>query len=282
MDDDTQSFIKKCLFTKNFNNPSKPIQDNRLVSTVLLTPTDGGQINKLRKSKRSMKIKTMYAYERHTLNSSHPNYRKVMKHSKNSLKQYISDCKKSSKKARIIAKNNKLATREQLDTYLQEKEKDIFKALPQYDSFAPMYEEFWLGYIKDVLGVSEPVPVGQRPHINGPNSLMKLSMADYNGSLLKVVKSKNKNMIGIEGIIIWDSQKSFIMVTKGRLVDNLKIIPKKGTVFGFEVPINDEEALQYSILGDRFKYRSVDRASRKFKSRRCDDMLYYLHDDLDT
>lgn len=282
MDEDTQDFIKKCLFTKNFDNPSKPIHDNRLMSTVLLTPTDGGQLKKLIKSKRSMKIRTIFAYERKTLNKSHPNYGKVMKHSKNSLRQYISDCKKSSKKARIIARNNKITTREQLHTFLEEKQKDIFKNLPQYESFVPMYEEFWLNYIKDVLGVKESVPVGERPRINGPNSLMKLSMADYNGSLLKVVKSKNNNMIGIEGIIIWDSQKSFIMVTKGRLVDNIKIIPKKGTVFGFEVPINDEEALQYSILGDRFKYRSVDRASRKFKSRRCDDMLYYLQDDLDT
>ncbi|KAG0672175.1 RNase P/RNase MRP complex subunit [Maudiozyma exigua] len=282
MDEATQSFIKQCLFTKNFNNPSKPIHDNRLVSTVLLTPTDGGQVKKLRKSKNPMRIKSFFSYERRTLNKSHPNYRRTMKRSKNSLKQYICDCKIASKKARIVARDPKITTREQLYAVLQQKQKDVLKKLPDYESFVPMYEEFWLGYIKDVLGVAEPVPVGERPHINGPNSLMKLSMADYNGSLLKVVKSKNKNMVGIQGIVIWDSQKSFIMVTRGRLVDNIKIIPKRGTVFGFEVPINDEEALQYSILGDRFKYRSVDRASRKFKSRRCDDMLYYLQDDLDT
>lgn len=83
-------------------------------------------------------------------------------------------------------------------------------------------------------------------------------------------------MIGIEGIVIWDSQKSFIMMTEGALVDEIKCIPKKGTIFALEIPLNDEDALQFSILGDRFKYRSSDRAGRKFKARRVDDMLYYV------
>lgn len=68
------------------------------------------------------------------------------------------------------------------------------------------------------------------------------------------------------------------MITSGSLVDEIKIIPKKGTLFDFEIPLNDEQALQYSILGDRFKYRSVDRAGRKFKTRRCDDLLFYVFD----
>lgn len=68
------------------------------------------------------------------------------------------------------------------------------------------------------------------------------------------------------------------MIVKGNIIDEIKCIPKKGTVFQFEIPISDDDdsALRYSILGDRFKYRSVDRAGRKFKSRRCDDMLYYI------
>ena len=67
------------------------------------------------------------------------------------------------------------------------------------------------------------------------------------------------------------------MVTKGEIVDELKMIPKKGTVFDLEIPINEEDALLYTILGDRFKYRSSDRAGRKFKSRRADDLLYYVY-----
>ena len=113
---------------------------------------------------------------------------------------------------------------------------------------------------------------------NGSSALLKLSMADYNGALLRVTNSKNKTLVGIQGIVVWDSQKLFIMIVKGHLVDQIKCIPKKGTVFQFEIPISDDcdSALRYSILGDRFKYRSVDRAGRKFKSRRCDDMLYYI------
>ncbi|EGA63236.1 Pop4p [Saccharomyces cerevisiae VL3] len=136
-----------------------------------------------------------------------------------------------------------------------------------------MYKELWINYIKELLNITKNLKT-----FNGSLALLKLSMADYNGALLRVTKSKNKTLIGLQGIVIWDSQKFFIMIVKGNIIDEIKCIPKKGTVFQFEIPISDDDdsALRYSILGDRFKYRSVDRAGRKFKSRRCDDMLYYI------
>lgn len=51
-------------------------------------------------------------------------------------------------------------------------------------------------------------------------------MADYNGALLRVTKSKNKTLIGLQGIVIWDSQKFFIMIVKGNIIDEIKCIPK--------------------------------------------------------
>ncbi|CAI4954589.1 ATV_HP_G0106040.mRNA.1.CDS.1 [Saccharomyces cerevisiae] len=85
--------------------------------------------------------------------------------------------------------------------------------------------------------------------------MLKLSMADYNGALLRVTKSKNKTLIGLQGIVIWDSQKFFIMIVKGQYNRRNKMHSKKGTVFQFEIPISDDDdsALRYSILGDRFK-----------------------------
>ncbi|CAB4253269.1 similar to Saccharomyces cerevisiae YBR257W POP4 Subunit of both RNase MRP and nuclear RNase P [Maudiozyma barnettii] len=274
--DKAQSFIKECLFTKNFDNPNKPIDEQRLQQTLLLMPTDGGLSTRLKRYKSSTKL-TATNIEGNSNNHKHPNYRTVNKNSKSALRNYINNCKDASKRAKNIAKENKINNRSDLNKLLREKYKDLFDKLPRYETFLPMYEDFWVEYIKDILSLSSTVESGSRPSINANTSLMKLSMADYNGSLLKIVKSKNRNMTGIEGIVIWDSQKSFIMVTEGDLIDDVKCIPKKGTIFSFEIPINEEEALQYSILGDRFKYRSVDRASRKFKARRCDDMLYQLH-----
>ncbi|SMN20182.1 similar to Saccharomyces cerevisiae YBR257W POP4 Subunit of both RNase MRP and nuclear RNase P [Maudiozyma saulgeensis] len=276
--DKAQTFIKECLFTKNFDNPNKPIDEQRLQQTLLLMPTDGGLSTRLKRNKSSTKL-TTNTLEGTSNNRKHSSYRTINRNSKGALRNYINDCKNASKRAKGIARELKIKNRTELNETIQEKYKDIYDKLPRYESFVPMHEDFWVDYIKDILGLSTPVESGSRPGINGNSSLMKLSMADYNGALLKVVKSKNKNMIGIEGIVIWDSQKSFIMITKGELIDDIKCIPKKGAIFAFEIPINDEEALQYSIVGDRFKYRSVDRASRKFKSRRCDDMLYYLHDE---
>lgn len=273
--DKAQIFIKECLFTKNFENPNKPIDENRLQETLLLMPTDGGLSSRLKRNKSKLKINTENV-GLSRVKTEHPHYRTINKNSKITLSKYINDSKKASRKAEVIAKEKNIHDKDELYTYLEEHNKLVFDNLPKYEKFLPMYEEFWLGYIKDLLNIPSNLKVGTKLSINGSTSLVKLSMADYNGSLLRVAKSKNRNLVGIEGIVIWDSQKSFIMVTKGVCVNKLKCIPKKGTVFEFEIPINEEDALQYSILGDRFKYRSVDRANRKFKSRRCDDMLYYM------
>ena len=126
----------------------------------------------------------------------------------------------------------------------------MFDRLPKYDKFLPMYSEFWLNYIKELLGIPERgvEDVNSLTSV-GSQATLRLSMADFNGALLGVTKSRNHNMVGIKGIVIWDSQKNFIMVTKGDLVDEIKCIPKKGTVFNFEVPINERDALLYTILG---------------------------------
>ncbi|EDO17199.1 hypothetical protein Kpol_1035p11 [Vanderwaltozyma polyspora DSM 70294] len=277
--DRVQNFIKECLFVKNFDNPNKPIDENRLQETLLLLPTDGGLTGRLMRSRSQMKISASSIESGGSSdNVKHPNYREINKNSREALHDYIVKCKKSALKVKKIVNSNNFNDRYTLEDYLQSKEPLLWQEIPKYDKFLPMYEILWVGYVKELLNIPLNIKDAKSLSINGTTALSKLSMADYNGALLKVVHSKNKNMIGIEGIVVWDSQKNFIMVTKGELYDQLKIIPKNGTVFGFQVPINDDFALQYSILGDRFKYRSSDRAGRKFKSRRCDDMYHYIKD----
>lgn len=273
--DRTQEFIKKCLFTKNFDNPDKPIDENRLRDTLIVVPTDGGVSQRLKqnKSRLSLSAANLVATDGKI---KHPSYRDINKNSKIAMKNHIQTSRKVCQRAKRIAYEQKLKDKESLYKYLEEKEHEVWEQLPRYENYLPMYEKLWLGYIREVLGVDQDTKHSTKINMNQSSALTKLSMAEYNGSMLRVVKSINRDIIGKQGIVLWDSQKSFIMITSGKLVDEIKVIPKRGTVFNFEVPINDTDALQYTILGDRFKYRSSDRAARKFKGRRCDDLLFYL------
>lgn len=275
----SQHFIKDYLFTKNFEDANKPIAEHRLQETLLILPTDGGVSAALKKDKKKLKITTgtlVNADTAATASIKHPNYRNINKNARIALKAYINRCKSSVRKAKRVAHDHKLSSKNVLREYLLAEDPSIIKSLPNFDKFKPMHEQLWIGYMKEILNIPGELRDSSKFSINQSQALLKLSMADYNGAFLKVIKSVNRNMLGIEGIVIWDSQKNFIMITSGELVDEIKCIPKKGTVFAFEVPLNKEDALQFTILGDRFKYRSSDRAGRKFKARRVDDMLYYI------
>lgn len=274
--DRSQLFIKECLLTRNFTDPEKPIKENRLQVTLLLLPTDGGVSTRIKRNRSKLKISSNTLEGSAEKSQKFKNYKKVNKNSRTALKSYINRCNSSVRKATQIAYEIKAEDRIGLSEHLQKDHAELWSALPQYDTFLPMHEKLWIGYIRELLNVPPKLADASKLSINGTSALMKLSMADYNGARLRVASSQNKNLVGIEGIVIWDSQKNFIMVSRGKLVDQIKIVPKKGTVFNFEIPINEQDALSYTILGDRFTYRSSDRAGRKFKSRRCDDMLHYV------
>ena len=277
--DEAQTFIKENLLTKCFTDPEKPIKEGRLDRTLLLLPTDGGLATRLHRAKSKTKLSIENLHNATRAGSiRQTNYREINKNSKLALRNYINECRRAVHQAKRISYEHKLKTKQELLSYLETEKPDVFDRLPKYDKFLPMYSEFWLNYIKELLGIPERgvEDVNSLTSV-GSQATLRLSMADFNGALLGVTKSRNHNMVGIKGIVIWDSQKNFIMVTKGDLVDEIKCIPKKRTVFNFEVPINERDALLYTILGDRFKYRSYDRSGRKFKSRRCDPLLFYVY-----
>ncbi|CCE66101.1 hypothetical protein TPHA_0O01330 [Tetrapisispora phaffii CBS 4417] len=284
--DRAQTFVKECLLSRNFDNPNKPIEEGRLQETLLLLPTDGGITSNLKKNKSKQKL-TIENIHTHASKDhgeyKQDNYRTIKKNARVELHDYIKRCRKAvvNAKRSISAyehdNKKRLEGKEMVKEYLQNNEAHIWEALPKYDTFLPMYEELWLSYIKDLLNINFDMETSEKVNVNGSSALLKLSMADYNGASLKVIRSRNANMIGIEGIIVWDGQQSFIMICKGTEVDELKIIPKKGTAFAFEIPLTKDTALQYTIIGDRLNYRSYDRAGRKFKSRRCDDLLYLIN-----
>lgn len=272
----------KEILAENFDDPIKPVTERRLENTLLLLPTDGGNTSrskKLGKKRRKLNVESLVSETKSQETIREQDYSRIKKNAKVSFKDYIRRCRRSARHAKKVAYDHNLKTREALASYIRQHEPKLWEDMIHYEKFEPLNEKVWIPYVQELLGI--PLKGYTDPsklQINGMNAMMKLSMADYNGALLEVTRCHNKNMQGIEGIVLWDAQKTFIMVTKGKLVDEVKSIPKRGTVFQFQVPLNESKALQYSIFGDRFQYRSSDRAGRKFKSHNCDDLLYYLYD----
>lgn len=146
--------------------------------------------------------------------------------------------------------------------------------IPQYKIYQQL-NQLWRSYIQDLL-------VGEQRNPNLNMVLPKLSTADYNGCELTVLESRNRNLVGIKGIVLYDAQHSFIVVvpqktesettlSAAEIVGGIRILPKKATLFGFEVDTG-EGVVEFTILGTRFELRSVDRSAKKFKSHNVEDI----------
>lgn len=206
-----------------------------------------------------------------------------IKNTRNDLKVYIKDTLSKQKK---LVKKIQAYNRKKSD---KTKPFPVNKLLKHYN--IPIYEDFvnlnqlWQSYMQNLLFPTATIPGAQ-------TLLPKLSTADFTGCLMTVTHSRNKNLVGVRGIVLWDAQHSFILCvprnedakeltesrttfTPSEIVGGLRIIPKKSNLFAFDVftPENDDEALGFTIVGSRFELRSVDRSGKKFKSHRVEDIL---------
>lgn len=161
-------------------------------------------------------------------------------------------------------------------------------SIPQYSDFIAM-NNMWQDYMQSLL-----FPNPSSSTLPGINTLLpKLATADYHGCLLTVIDSKNALLIGVRGIVVLDTQHTFILVvpqnqdakedyhektsfSPSEQVGGLRAIYKKDTLFAFDVliPRDDEnECLGFTIAGTRFEFRSPDRAARKFKNHKVNDLI---------
>jgi ribonuclease P protein subunit POP4 len=149
-----------------------------------------------------------------------------------------------------------------------------YKQIPKLEDFLQL-NKLWIQYMQDLLGVTKE----NVDRLLNQQVLAKLSSADFNGCFLNVLKAKNKHLLNKSGVVIWDSKNFFIIVEQR---GGIKMLEKKGTVFNFVIPLydidseevdeNDENYLEFSIIGSRFQYRSADRSGRKFKSHTVDNL----------
>ena len=117
-----------------------------------------------------------------------------------------------------------------------------------YETLLPM-NKIWNEYINNLLNgtLNEEIIAG------------KFLKADLHGAMIEVINSNNKNNIGIKGILIFESRRTFNILTKENKV---KTILKPGCLF--EITFNN---IEIQILGDNFLYKSAERTKAKYKIR---------------
>ncbi|EAU85092.2 hypothetical protein CC1G_08065 [Coprinopsis cinerea okayama7 len=109
----------------------------------------------------------------------------------------------------------------------------------KFASLVPLHH-LWLGYMSELLNLPQPPTSSIRPStlakMAPPSSSMhpKLLKADFHGALLKVKNAKNPCLVGLEGIVVHETENAFKVVTEKNAV---KLIPKQNSIFTFSVPL---------------------------------------------
>ena len=119
--------------------------------------------------------------------------------------------------------------------------KTLKKEKMDYDTLLSM-NQLWQDYITELMNNSN----------NEENILSKILKADLHGAILTVINSTNKNNIGISGIVLFESRRTFNLLNKK---NEIKTILKNGCVFETEMKYN---GMKIIIYGDNFIYKSAD------------------------
>ncbi|KAK1229119.1 RNase P/RNase MRP complex subunit [Marasmius sp. AFHP31] len=183
----------------------------------------------------------------------------------------------------------------------QAKEKGVWKfdeSQAKFDLFLPLHH-LWMGYMSELLGLPQVGPNNNRlPTLKDiPTSAgmhPKLVKADFHGSIMTVRQSKCPSLIGISGIVIHESENALRVVTR---TNKVKLIPKQNSIFAFAVPVYstlppthtteapfpvpgkpsqtvlDAPHLEFELYGNQFRFRSADRAGRKFKHKETIELV---------
>ncbi|KAK7040751.1 RNase P/RNase MRP complex subunit [Paramarasmius palmivorus] len=167
----------------------------------------------------------------------------------------------------------------------------------KFDLFLPLHH-LWMGYMSELLGLPQPaskVPtIKDIPSSSGMHP--KLVKADFHGSIMTVRRSKCASLIGLSGIVIHESENALRIITRENKV---RLIPKQNSIFAFAVPVYstlppthtsdspfpvptaeqakttvlDSPYIEFELYGNQFRFRSADRAGRKFKPKETIELL---------
>lgn len=90
-----------------------------------------------------------------------------------------------------------------------------------------------------------------------PRDEFNLVRHELIGLKVKIIDSKNKKLKGISGAVVYETYNTIIIEN---LKKKRKTIPKKGTIFVFEL----ENGKKVKILGNILVGRPEDRIKKKF------------------
>lgn len=160
---------------------------------------------------------------------------------------------------------------------------EIPKSQQKYAIYEPMHK-LWCDYMREIVGLNKEGEESGRTWVDAAQVGPVLVSADYHGAEIEIVRSKCESLVGLKGIVVKDGKFAFEVVTRK---DELKCLPKRGSVFRFEVPFEEgqkggndgDEVLQelkkaeeaakkplvFDIYGKQFEARAPDRANRKFR-----------------
>lgn len=136
-------------------------------------------------------------------------------------------------------KRHKSAFSRQLEVFLKQGDRN-------YAVYMPMHE-LWEAYISRVLGDSQGLVAAQ-----------SLLSADWHGALISVSRAKNPSLVGLSGIVLWESRGQWLVVTESQ---GFKKILKSGSIVDIICP----GGVTYAVVGNRVLCRSSERTTRKFK-----------------
>ncbi|KIV93793.1 hypothetical protein PV10_04982 [Exophiala mesophila] len=149
----------------------------------------------------------------------------------------------------------------------------------KYDIYQRLHE-LWKGYMLEVLGYvkdGEVVASSVQKEVTGQSHGSLLASADFHGAEFQVVRSGDLGKVGIKGIVVRDTKFTFVVVTPK---DEVKTLPKKDTVFRYEIPLpfetdqkdHEPRRLVMELHGNQIEFRPADRANRKFKWKGMDNV----------
>lgn len=93
-----------------------------------------------------------------------------------------------------------------------------------YEDHVPLHE-CWRAYMSGVLST-------EMEKQRGGSMAQRLMMVDLHGAILTVGESKVGSDVGLSGLVIRESRSAFHLLT---LQNKVKIVPKKGHVFSFDI-----------------------------------------------
>ena len=150
---------------------------------------------------------------------------------------------------KFVNKNNKKNKKKQIkQNYTHDMIKNLKKEKMNYEDLLVM-NKLWQEYITELMNNTN----------NKENILEKILKADLHGAILTVINSTNKNNIGISGIVLFESRRTFNILTKK---NEIKTILKQGCIFETMLEFNKMKIL---IYGENFIYKSAERTKIKFK-----------------